>query len=473
MNNNEIKVKFSIRNKLILVYTLLLSVSIVTVGSIYFLESRAAFEKRILSDLSAIAKSRADQIATLVEKDFEIAALVASRTRLRECLGVIETQRPENKKCEIDLTKTLNDVKKATKSIKQIDVIDTKGVIICSTAPEGTGKDLSLDVLFKKGIEKPYLGDFFADNENYHYDIAVPIYGLNDMQNNIIGVAKVSIDVLSLFNVLKDYSGLGQTGELILGKLLDGEILFLNPSRHKEDSFMKLRIPMGINLAVPMKLALSKERGIVTGLDYRGEMVLSAYNYISIGDWGLVVKIDIKEAFSFIGVLLMQTGLVSLLVLVLSCIVVIYFSGFITRPIHLLHLATEKIAAGELDYKIQIKTRDEIEQLATAFNKMAEDLKASYQTVTVRSESLVQANKELYRRGDQLDKSNEELRELKKGLEMLISDRTRELEKAKKDLEQKVIDLEKFNRIAVGRELKMRELKDRIDELEERLKTYG
>jgi len=46
----------------------------------------------------------------------------------------------------------------------------------------------------------------------------------------------------------------------------------------------------------------------------------------------------------------------------------------------------------------------------------------------------------------------------------------KELQETKERLEEKVHDLEVFNKIAVGRELKMKELKDRIKELEERLR---
>ena len=43
------------------------------------------------------------------------------------------------------------------------------------------------------------------------------------------------------------------------------------------------------------------------------------------------------------------------------------------------------------------------------------------------------------------------------------------LEKTKKDLESKIEELEKFNTLVVGRELKMIELKKKIEELENNL----
>ena len=58
-----------------------------------------------------------------------------------------------------------------------------------------------------------------------------------------------------------------------------------------------------------------------------------------------------------------------------------------------------------------------------------------------------------------------ELKELHNELEEKIKERT-------KELEEKVSELEKFRKVAVGRELKMVELKEKIKALEEELKKY-
>lgn len=55
-----------------------------------------------------------------------------------------------------------------------------------------------------------------------------------------------------------------------------------------------------------------------------------------------------------------------------------YYSRFFVRPIKALHNGTERLAGGELDYRLNIRTGDEIEQLGRAFNVMGEKLKESY-----------------------------------------------------------------------------------------------
>jgi PAS domain S-box-containing protein len=65
-----------------------------------------------------------------------------------------------------------------------------------------------------------------------------------------------------------------------------------------------------------------------------------------------------------------------------------------------------------------------------------------------------------------LKKTQEELNEYKTNLESLVQERTNELEKAKNDLESKNSELIRFNKLFAGREMRIKELKDRISELE-------
>ncbi|MFQ5887218.1 MAG: hypothetical protein ACE5HY_00805 [Candidatus Hydrothermarchaeales archaeon] len=62
--------------------------------------------------------------------------------------------------------------------------------------------------------------------------------------------------------------------------------------------------------------------------------------------------------------------------------------------------------------------------------------------------------------------------EIKKQLEMAVERRTKDLMTSNKELGQKVEELEKWQRLTVGREIKMKELKDEIKELKEKLEKY-
>ncbi|MCK5281897.1 MAG: HAMP domain-containing protein [Nanoarchaeota archaeon] len=127
--------------------------------------------------------------------------------------------------------------------------------------------------------------------------------------------------------------------------------------------------------------------------------------------------------------------LLTIVSFILAIMLSVYLSKNITFPIKLLTEGAGAISEGNLDYHINIKSKDETGQLASAFNQMTNDLKMSMV----------------------------KLEKYSKELEKKVKERT-------KELEDKNMELEKFNKLAVGRELKMIELKKRINELDDELR---
>lgn len=105
-----------------------------------------------------------------------------------------------------------------------------------------------------------------------------------------------------------------------------------------------------------------------------------------------------------------------------------------TRPIELLSKAAEQIRSGNLDIQVPVNSRDEMGQLAVAFNHMAGSLKQAQQQLT----------------------------EYSRELEQQVEGRT-------KELQTKIAELEQMNNILVGREIKMSELKKENEELKARV----
>lgn len=87
--------------------------------------------------------------------------------------------------------------------------------------------------------------------------------------------------------------------------------------------------------------------------------------------------------------------------------VVFYTTKSITRPIQELHNGAELIGRGNLDHRLNIKTGDEIEELAEGFNRMAGELKGLYTNlenkVKERTAQLAEANEALAGKNKELD----------------------------------------------------------------------
>ncbi len=74
----------------------------------------------------------------------------------------------------------------------------------------------------------------------------------------------------------------------------------------------------------------------------------------------------------------------SILILAAGLTIALYTAKFILGPIHELGTGAEVIGSGDLDYRLDIKTGDEIEQLAAAFNGMADRLANMVNTLEQR-----------------------------------------------------------------------------------------
>ena len=94
----------------------------------------------------------------------------------------------------------------------------------------------------------------------------------------------------------EQFEGFGTTGEFTLARLDGDQIVFLLSHRYL-DLEDPAPIPVSSTLAEPQRRALSGESGTLIGLDYRGQMVLAAYEPVAVHGQtlGIVAKIDLSE----------------------------------------------------------------------------------------------------------------------------------------------------------------------------------
>lgn len=152
-------------------------------------------------------------------------------------------------------------------------------------------------------------------------------------------------------------------------------------------------------------------------------------------------------------------AILSFVILLITTLFVVIFISSILGPVRRILEAMEKVRKGNLQVEVEINTGDEIEELGIGFNQMIKELNKM-------KEALEEEKKVLEIK---VRARTRELKELTEALEEQVLERTRELRESQEKLQKKVEELEKFHRLAVGRELRMLELKKRISELEKQL----
>jgi signal transduction histidine kinase len=110
----------------------------------------------------------------------------------------------------------------------------------------------------------------------------------------------------------------------------------------------------------------------------QGQEVLTAYSGIAPLGWHVFVEQPLSEAFAPLYASLERTGLLFLAGLVVAIAVSLYVARRMVTPIRAIQAGAGRIATGRLDERIQVKTGDELEALASEFNEMAKQLEESY-----------------------------------------------------------------------------------------------
>ncbi|MCK4491275.1 MAG: HAMP domain-containing protein, partial [Candidatus Altiarchaeales archaeon] len=127
--------------------------------------------------------------------------------------------------------------------------------------------------------------------------------------------------------------------------------------------------------------------------------------------------------------------------LVLGSLVFSYIlANSVIIPIKKLTEGAEEIGRGNLDHRINIRTKDEIGHLAIAFNKMAGDLKESKAELEEYSKTL---EKRVSERTEELDKRVKELKDARTAALNLLEDTDRTTKK----LEQSYLKLEESDKL--------------------------
>lgn len=124
-------------------------------------------------------------------------------------------------------------------------------------------------------------------------------------------------------------------------------------------------------------LAMAEGRsGIMSYIRPNGEKLVTAFNPIPhTPGWSFGVALYEEELLGKATELMQHIIITMLGVILVILIMVYYISNRISRPIALLKEGVRTVSSGDLNHLLAIKTGDEIEELAAAYNKMTGDLK--------------------------------------------------------------------------------------------------
>ncbi len=360
------RVSVAVKLTLLVGFTLALLLAVLLTASwIYW---RDVLRRQVDSHLSAVAASRRDLVRTQIDMLLQRVELNTDRGEMRGLLYELENEivDPKNRAGTQATLEKISD----GQPIVAAALADKDGLIVVSTDPTEVGQNFGTVSEFIAGSTGPHLGRPRWAHGRYEALLAAPIRTRAN-PNRIYGVLLATADVSQLANTLRDVTGLGETGESILCVRDGDQLRFLfNPRNAPRTTHVPLAKAPALAAATGGVEAFSR------ALDYRGVRVLATSRPIGYGGWGLVLKMDESEAYAPItrsvrlgmlfGLLVSAVGLVTAYAVALS----------FTRPLRRLAQGAARVAEGDYDATVRMRSGDEFGALATAFNEMTKAIGA-------------------------------------------------------------------------------------------------
>ena len=176
----------------------------------------------------------------------------------------------------------------------------------------------------------------------------------------------VAVADLRLDGILKLVSGRGIATVFLVNR--DGQVI-----AHPESTFVVNHAVLSENPIV-QEAVDSAVAFQIKPFQWKAQKWLGAYSAVGMGGLSVISQVPEEEAFRASRMLVRKSLLFGLIVITASLLLSGWLAGTFTEPLSQLVRATEKLARWEFGESIHVNTRDEIAQLARAFNAMTTDL---------------------------------------------------------------------------------------------------
>lgn len=354
--------------------TLTLCISLIPIAvitTICYFHARGTLKHQILEQLKAVAESKRLHVRSSMETkkvrtiDFSSDGFIRDRLEMVIRGGILKQD------AIVGLNEYLLKKKLPLDSyLIAIAIADRYGKVVSSTNEKLIGKDISDQDVFVQGISLGY-GKAYITPRYFPYFgttcilSSAPIISRQDA--NPLGVIINAHSLAFLNEITTSRVGMGKTGEVYL---VNRGMIMVTESRFITGAFLKQVVD-----TEPVRKVVEDDKEIV-GIypDYRGVPVVGVSLNIPEYGWILLSEIDKKEAFKplkTLSIVVLIFGIVG--VIAVTCMGII-FAVSTSMTIKNVTNAAERLAGGDLDYRVKVTRNDEIGALMNGFNAMADKL---------------------------------------------------------------------------------------------------
>ena len=378
------KHRFSLRNKLMLVFGALIFVVGFTLALIGVRTARKAVTEKVETHLIDKAIDTAEVIDGRVNTMFQFLEGIARMPVLRDNTITFREKMV-----------ILAEEAKFNSVISELYITDKNGFMY-----NLDGTDLSFNntkwfqasINGKKNTSEPYIDS----QNNIFITFSLPVY---DDNRNIIGVLGSDVDGLWLSDQIDDIV-VGKTGYCyILGK--DGtdiadpdpevvRSMWKTVEKAQTDSSLK-------SLADFEILAVEIDEPSIGFYEYNGVKKIASYSMMKTTGWTVIISAPVEEFMGTVRELRLEMILIGFGILAVSLIIVFFVARRMIKPVNVVVNALKDIAEGEGDLTVRLPVHgnDEVTDLSEYFNETIEKIGASIKSVGESSEDMTNIGNEL------------------------------------------------------------------------------
>ena len=393
----------SIAGRLLIWFLLISLVPCAVITTLTVRSASHALEDSVHDKLSQIAASKAVELETYCRERLADVTLLA-----RDPDFINAASKFTSTQAQLSVTQTDRFLAEAAESAGFLEmfVIDPKGKILFSANPNFTNEDSILNgalasTQLAAGFERSrtllqsQLSGFqmYASNPNPLAFLISPI--LKD--GRVIAVLAGGIGPERVWRILADMSGLGNTGEIVVGEIIGDELLITAPLRSDPNSAFRRKLSLVDNLAkgylgatqvIPVAMGASGNRGYGIVTDYRGIEVAASWCYLPSFRWGMNVKQDANEAFALLH--FQRNAIIGLSIAIIVCVTItaLLVARSFSNPIRTASRVARQVASGDLRADVGLTSNDETGALLVAIQTMTNDLRGLIGRIQVSSVTL-------------------------------------------------------------------------------------
>ncbi len=276
----------------------LLTAGIVVVGAHYYRNYERNFRVAVEGQLSAIAGLKVDLLAHYRQERLADAGIFYKNAAFSSLVRR-HLEHPEDREAE-DQLRTWLDHAQAASQYERVILLDplyAKKMII-PDGPERSASLVSPSSSERLRAGKVVFEDFYWNEQNRRIYLKVLVPILDESHGGrLIGVLALRIDPKTyLYPIIERWPTPSRTAETLLLRRDGNDALYLNELRFRKETALLLRVPMGNQDVLAVKVASGQE-GIVEGVDYRGAPAIAVVRSVPDSPWFLVARIDNSEVF--------------------------------------------------------------------------------------------------------------------------------------------------------------------------------